>query len=161
MSGFRLEQMDICIEDACDIASFWWKMKKHNLVDRVFFNGGMKDAAGLFMLWKSCWVYMGYQDDKMVGAIWFNRFATHACNIHICSFPGYIADSAHDEIESLLQRVLDNSTNSAYRILGETPYKGIVRQYKQFGFKDAGYCYENTEDAVADRNRRYIAVRYK
>lgn len=158
---FRLEELDICIEDACDIASFWWKMKKHNLVEKVFFDGNIQDAAQLFMFWKSCWVYIGYQDGEMVGAIWFDTFTDHSCNIHICAFPGYVAEFAEPEIEALLQRVLDNSPNSAYRICGMTPYKGIVRHFKKFGFEDAAYCYNSPEDAIADRNKRYIAVRYK
>lgn len=136
--GFRLEELDICIEDVSTVKEFWHKMQQYDLAEKIFFDGIITDSTQLFVFWRASWVYIGYHDDKMVGAIWFNDFSPEGCNIHICSFPGYSGKEAEAHIRSLLQRVLDNSKNNAYTIRGLTPYKGVLRHFTNFGFVSKG-----------------------
>ena len=109
--------------------------------DRVFSFGWVKTEDDFYLYAsRDCWFYFGYSPrHELAGAIWFSDFRKYSCQIHICALEAYIPGEFRQSIEKLLQSVLDNSGYACYKIKAKTPYRGIERLFRGFGFRaDSG-----------------------
>ena len=123
-----------------DLRLFYEKMVEENKLDKVFFDGSMRDVQDFTNFVKeNTWFFFGFDRYSLVGGVWFTHFLENSCQIHICSFCGYNHTRFQKPIKKLLDFILDNKSFMCYKIIAKTPYKGIARKYQDFGFEYKGY----------------------
>lgn len=123
-----------------DAQLFYQKMVEEGKLDKVFFDGTMRNMQDFTNFVKDhTWFFFGFDRYSLVGAVWFSHFLENSCRIHLCSFRGYNHKRFKKPIKELLKFVLDNESFLCYNIKGITPYKGITRMFQDFGFEYKGF----------------------
>lgn len=123
-----------------ELKHFYKKMNEESIRPKIFWNNTMntQEVFTEYVL-NNTWFFFGYQENSLVGAVWFTDFLEKSCKIHICSFRGYEAVNFIEPINGLLKYILDNDSFPCYRIKATTRSKGIVRLHKRFGFTEVSY----------------------
>ena len=145
---FRFELMELSLLALTDYREFWKKMQDESRVEIVFPEGKIQTLEDLCNFWQTCWVYFGYQEGKLVGAVWFSNHSPDECYINFISFKGFkMTAEAREQIEALIDGIFDNSLKMEYKIKGRTPYLGLIRIFCRWGFRKNGMLKEAMYDA--------------
>lgn len=114
----------------------FYEMENQGLLQKVFYGVENCDQEWFRNFMENCWLYFGFENDMMVGAVWFTNFTEDYCNLHFCTLKGCNIDNWTVQFGNLLQNVLDKSGKPWYRIRMETPYKGVTRIARRFGIDE-------------------------